>query len=142
MTKQSIVMVLLLGLMAVGSASAQENRGKVAGKVVLDDASLPGATVVLENAESRFLQVTNAEGRFEFFNVPPGDYRLSAELVGLKSRPREHLAVIVGDATEITFRMRIDKSQSICLDCGNGPMTLPDGTFVITRDMLENFPTN
>ena len=64
MTKHSIVAVLLFAMMAVGAVYGQTaNAGKVTGIVVLDDASLPGATVVLENATGRFLQVTNESAR-------------------------------------------------------------------------------
>jgi carboxypeptidase family protein len=51
--------------------------GVVRGTVVLHDSPLPGATVTLESSSARLKKTSDAEGHFEFFNVPPGEYELT-----------------------------------------------------------------
>lgn len=116
--------------------------GKVTGVVSFDGSALPGATIELESPPVHFTQVTDVNGRFAFFNVPPGEsYRLYAELVGLKTVRKKNVNVIAGRTTDLSLRMRIDPLEMICVDCGTPIPQLPDGpSFTITRDMIDALP--
>jgi len=54
----------------------------VAGYVTGNGTPLPGVTVTLELPNQPFTTITDINGRFDFTNVPPGNYQLRAELAG------------------------------------------------------------
>ncbi len=116
--------------------------GKITGTVRLGDDPLPGTTLTLRGEGMTLTVVSDAEGGFTFFNVPPGlDYRLRAELFGVKTAEKKHIAIAAGTTTDTSFKMRWDESQMICVDCGNAQPMPPDGpSFTITREMMDTIP--
>ncbi len=83
-SRASLVVLLLAGLAAAGSVSAQE-RGSVTGFVTdAQGLALPGASVVLHTTERGFVAstVTDRAGAFALDGVPVGDYVLAASLLG------------------------------------------------------------
>lgn len=109
----SILRVLLLALTAaLGGADAdgQENsRGSVTG-VVRDSsgAVVPNAQVTLVNAQQSVLGATesDAEGRFNFADVPEGTYVVLATRPDFASR-RAPVNVSAGSATEVQVELDI-----------------------------------
>lgn len=95
------VCVLLLAALLCGApAAGQDTVSRLAGRVV-DAATgrpLAGAGITLEaldSTQSPRLAVANAEGDYAFLRIPPGRYRLRAELAGYRAREIE---VQVGQA--------------------------------------------
>ena len=116
--------------------------GQVVGTVLVDAAVLPGTTITLENAVNNFTQISDVNGRFEFFNVPPGKYDLRAHLAGLQPWHKKRITISPGDKQNFEMRMKVDQSQEICVDCGGGLPLLPGGpNFVITREMIDKLPS-
>src|SRR5215467_5826020 len=83
-------------LVTVSSAFAQTGNGNVGG-IVQDStkARLPGVSVTLTNSETGVVstQVSNETGSYSFPSVPPGNYKLSADLPGFKSSVANDLRV-------------------------------------------------
>jgi len=96
MTRRGAVAALILILLAVGNASAQDIRARLQGLV--SDTSggvLPGATVVLTNDGTRVAatRTTNTDGRYLFDFVESGTYSVSAELAGFKMTVQKNVRV-------------------------------------------------
>jgi hypothetical protein len=74
--------------------------------------SLPGTTVTLTGASGPpRIQVTDAQGRFRFPELPPGQYYLKAELEGFGSFQRPNIMIYVGRNTEIEVTLSPAISQ-------------------------------
>jgi len=89
--------VVVLALMVVPAAFAQTaTTGRIDGTVSDDQgASLPGVTVTLNSAslQGERIQVTGADGKFRFLNLPPGSYDLRANLEGFAILEQSNIAV-------------------------------------------------
>ncbi|PYV17359.1 MAG: TonB-dependent receptor, partial [Acidobacteria bacterium] len=70
---------------------------------------LPGVTVRITNVGTNITEqaVTDGEGRYRIGNLPPGDYRLEAELTGFKT------AIVKGVKLEVKQTARYDLTLTI-----------------------------
>ena len=82
-------LTLSLAIFLVASVGyAQERSGEILGTVVDDQgAPVPGALIQLESkAQPKPLStVSDAQGRYHFFNVPIGEYTITTSLAGFSS---------------------------------------------------------
>jgi Ca-activated chloride channel homolog len=142
--KRTVAFVVFVALtLACRSTHAPEARGSrsgsapprtIAGYVVLDGAPLPGATVTLQLANGQsFTQVTTTEGRFDFRAVPPGKYRLRAELSGLRTMT---WTVRASDQTTplLLLPMRVDTASEAITVTAAAPTVL-DGTISAKNEL-------
>ena len=87
---------LLAVMLAATSGFAQTGNGSVGG-IVQDPtkALVPGVSMTLTNNDTGVVntQVTNETGTFQFPSVPPGNYKLTAELPGFKQSVANNLRV-------------------------------------------------
>ena len=76
----------------VAPAMAQVHSGTVSGAVQDQQGGLlPGATITLTGSDRTLTFVTGEDGRYRFLNLPPGTYRLTAELSGFSSLVRDNM---------------------------------------------------
>jgi hypothetical protein len=70
---------------------------------------IPQATIVVLSSATgtRYSSVSDAEGRFGFEMLPPGDYSARAEAQGMSPQITPQIHVDVGGAAEIEFRLAI-----------------------------------
>ena len=141
-----IVYTLALCLAAAFPATAQVQSGTIFG-VVQDQqgAVLPGVTVTLASADRTATFVTEADGRYRFLDLPPGVYRVSAELQGFSKLVRDSVAVTVGSNVEIPFAMKVATVQETVTVTGDSPIidTKATGTATnFTSAELERIPTS
>jgi hypothetical protein len=98
---------LLVIAALVVPAFAQEQRGSIEG--VVRDASgavLPGATVdATSNVGQPVSTVTDAVGVYRFPALPPGNYKLSANLQGFVSREVVDVRVGLGQIKKVDFSL-------------------------------------
>ncbi|HYL06389.1 MAG TPA: carboxypeptidase regulatory-like domain-containing protein, partial [Thermoanaerobaculia bacterium] len=94
-------------LLAAGPAArAQLQTGNVYGKVAAADGSvLPGVTVTLDTGEAPQVQHTNEHGEFHFLGLPPGTYRLKAELESFGTIEVSPVVVNVGRNANVEISM-------------------------------------
>jgi TonB family protein len=94
-SRQSMVtIVLLLSVITVPTAAfraAQTSPATLTGSVYdPTGAVMPGVTLTLQNAQEEKLQATSrADGRFDFPQIAPGKYTLSATLPGFRELRQE-----------------------------------------------------
>ena len=86
MRKLAFCLVLLIGFAAAGHA--QSTSGIVRGSVLdPSGAAIPGVTVAIENPVSRYNRTvqTDAQGNFQFVNLPFNNYHLTATVSGFQT---------------------------------------------------------
>ena len=95
---RQVVVVLSILCMPL-PAAAQATTGSISGTITdQSKAVLPGVAVEVVNTDTGMARslVTDADGRFRALNLPPGPYRLTAELTGFTKAVREALVVTIG----------------------------------------------
>jgi Carboxypeptidase regulatory-like domain/TonB-dependent Receptor Plug Domain len=127
-------------------ATAQVQSGTVSG-VIQDQQGgvLPGVTVTLTGSDRTLTFVTGEDGRYRFLNVPPGSYRVSAEMSGFSTLVREDVVVVVGSSVELPFSMRVASVQETVTVEGTSPIvdSRATGTATnFTQDELSRIPTS
>jgi len=99
-----------LALLLVSSASAQDGRGTILGRVSdASDASVPGASIEAVNKATgvRIRSKSNAQGNYEISFLLPGLYRLEVEAPGFKKFVRDDIELRVGDRLKLDFTLEI-----------------------------------
>jgi TonB family protein len=87
----TIALLLAVTLPTAAFRAAQTSPGTLTGSVYdSTGAVVPGVTLTLENAQEQKQQATSrADGRFDFPQIAPGKYVLSASLPGFRSLKQE-----------------------------------------------------
>ena len=104
------VATAFLLLLLVCPIRAQAPSGEISGVVV--DASgspVPGVRITLVNQATNATRdvTTNGEGIYVLPVIPPGTYRLKAELSGFRSVERRDIELQVGSANRIPITLEI-----------------------------------
>lgn len=101
------------GLLLWLGGSAQEllaQSAQVTGRVAdSSGASVPGATVtaVSEATGHKRTSLSNAEGYYAIPSLPPGPYRLTAELSGFNPMTRSGLVLVADQSARVDFRLEV-----------------------------------
>ena len=97
-------------LVVAGPASAQDPRGSITGPLADATAGvLPGVSVTVKNVETNATSttVTDSKGYYQVKYLLSGTYSVEAQLEGFKPMIRKSIAVRVGDALRIDFKMEL-----------------------------------
>src|SRR5919108_1354742 len=95
---------LLFTLTRPAAAQTQITTGVIQGSVAdTTGASLPGVTVEARNLDTNLARslVTEADGRFVFLQLPPGNYRVTFTLSGFATTVQENIQLTVGQAVTL-----------------------------------------
>lgn len=103
--KRSIYIVVIIGLLVLPAASAQ-NAGTIRGTVTVTerDLALPHVTVLISQT-GRSVE-TNDDGVYEFQQVPPGVYDLVANRAGLTSK-LQSIQVTANQTATLDFQLSL-----------------------------------
>src|SRR5258705_1956931 len=143
-TFQFLVLLLVLGLAA--TASAQGERGVIAG--IVSDAQggvLPGVAVSVRNVDTGFTltDVTGSTGQYRFGAVPLGRYELKAELVGFTTATVTDLTISINRELRQDVTMGLNTLQESLVVTGQAPVvevTKSEVAAVITQQQIEMLP--
>jgi len=107
MTALAVVVGLALaGAMWVGASTT----GIVSGTVTGDDGKpISGANVAISG--TKLTTVTDSNGYFVITNVPPGDYTVTADMVGYARATVEHVQVTMDATAKVEFAMKQEAIQ-------------------------------
>jgi hypothetical protein len=92
------------------SVFAQDPRGAITGSLTdSSGAAIPGVTIRAVNSETGVAAsaVSNASGGYNIPFLPPGMYRVTAELTGFKRFSRDKIEVRVGEAVGLPIQMEV-----------------------------------
>ncbi len=137
------LMVVSLLLAPVGGAFAQERTGEIQG-VVSDEqgAAIPGATVTAEskNVPKPLQAITDAQGRFRFFNVPVGTYVMTVGLTGFSTH-KQTVEVKLGSQLTANAKLSVGQVTEIIEVTGTTLSIDPNSSRSatnITSEQIEN----
>jgi len=137
---------VLLLLVAVGSALAQETTGGIQGTV--KDASgaiVPGARIAISGnalVGGKELE-TDSSGYYRFANLPPGTYTITATAKGFKTFKREGFVLEVGHIPTSDIILEIGAASTTVEVSGAAPVidtTSTQNLANVTQDVISNVP--
>jgi Carboxypeptidase regulatory-like domain/TonB-dependent Receptor Plug Domain len=111
MSTRLIVSALVIFLaLPLGATAQQITTGVIQGSVTdATGANLPGVTVEARNLDTNFSRtlVTEADGRFVFLQLAPGNYRMTFTLSGFATHIQENVVLTVGQSITMPVAMKV-----------------------------------
>src|SRR5256712_1053107 len=147
MPKQFVFLALLLVLVSV-PAHAQRTTATIRGAISdATQAVLPGVTVTVVNEQIGFTRttVTNEVGAYSIGELPPGSYKITAELQGFKGESRTGILARVADDLTLDFQLATGQMSEVITVAGESPVVKTIGgdvSGVVTGEMVRELPLN
>jgi Carboxypeptidase regulatory-like domain len=141
---------LLIAVATCGPALAQTEvtTGSVAGTVKDETGgALPGVTVTAVNRDTGFRRVspTDTRGRYALVLLPPGTYRVTAELSGFDTVEKPGIRVKLGETATIDFSLKVSSVKENVVVSGEAPIvetTSPAVASNVNERSIKTLPLN
>ena len=147
MTRRSIVsVVLVVSLSAAARVAAQGGDGSLRGTVRdAQGGALPGVTITATSPAmlTPSVTVSDAAGNYRLINLPPGTFRITAELSGFSVFRRDDILLRAGSNFQIDITMEIGTLSETVTVAGDPPMlevTKPSGVLTIDGEFQKQAP--
>src|SRR3954453_24102466 len=124
-TSRASIALLLLTLFTAALTVGQTFNGTILGNVQdSSEAMAAGArvTVIQPDTNLRRTTTTDKEGYFEFPLLPPGVYRIEAELAGFKKFVRDDLHLQISQKMEVPVQMELGSVSESVLVKAEAPL--------------------
>jgi hypothetical protein len=132
MTHRLVAIALAATLAVAGAASAQTQTGDLKGTVTDQQGlALPGATITLSSPQlisTNTAAVTSDTGGFRFTYLPPGSYRVTAELQGFGTKALDGVLVNVGATTEVAIKLAVGQMNEVVNVTASVPLASVENT--------------
>jgi len=125
MLKNWVTVLALLCALAVAAPGLAQTTGSVSGAIKDNSGALvPGIAVTVENLETkaRRSSITNASGSYEIALLPPGRYRILAELQGFRTEERKEFVLQVSQNARFDFSMSLGSIEELVTVQGAAPL--------------------
>jgi hypothetical protein len=140
-----LVFALVAG---AGAGLLAQNTGVIEG--IIADASggvLPGVSVTLKNAETGTERSTiaDADGRYRFPALQPGNYTVRAELAGFASEERRGVVLTIGLEVRQDFTLKLSSVAENVTVVAESPVvdvSKSEVSGVVTQKQIETLPVN
>jgi outer membrane receptor protein involved in Fe transport len=143
------VLALLAALLPTLAAAQARVTGADLEGTLRDDtgAVLAGANVTAVNVETGLERSTASDvrGRYVLAALPPGVYKVSAELFGFGSQTRERVTLLLGQAARVDFSLRLAGASETVTVTENAPVLDARRTavaYVVGPQQIRNLPIN
>ncbi len=144
--KSKLVFSLLLFALVASPVFSQQQTGTIRGIITDPDGNpLPGVTVSVSSEALMGTQsyVSTETGAFRFPALPPGTYKLTAEMAGFKTYTRENIIVRVGMTVTIDFSMEVAAvEEEITITAASPTVDVQSTKIAVVMDnqLLKNLP--
>lgn len=138
--------VLLLFGLVFSLVYSQQQTGTIRGVITDPDGNpLPGVTVTVTSEALMGAQsyISTETGAFRFPALPPGTYKLTAEMTGFKTYTRENIIVRVGMTVTIDFSMEVAAVEEEITITAASPVVDVQSTkiaVIMDKELLKNLP--
>jgi hypothetical protein len=138
----------MIVLVVPAGALAQSTTGSISGTVTDQSRGvLPGVAIEVVNADTGFVRtlITDADGRFRALNLPPGPYRVTAELTGFAKVVREGLTVTIGNDVTQDLQLTVGGvAESVTVTGETSTLDLSTAVVggVVTTKQIAELPLN
>ena len=129
--------------------SGQALTGRIAGTLTDETGgALPGVAATLTSPAllvPQVVLVSDAQGEYQFVDLPPGTYRIVFELSGFNTLVREGIVLTSGFAARVDVSLRVGAMAERITVSGESPIVdvvNTRGGTTVTRAMLETLPSN
>jgi hypothetical protein len=137
---------LMAAVCLAASAAAQVNTATVSG-IVADEskAVLPGVTVTAADKETgrKYVAVTDERGSYRLSLLPPGIYKIQADLSGFAPAEVPTVELLVGQSATLPFTLKISVVRENVTVTGEAPLIDVTSTQVagnVDRRQMEAMP--
>ena len=141
------LLVLTVACLLPAEALAQgETTSAIVGQVRdTTNAVVPGATVTIANRETglRRSAKTDDAGRFNFPQLKPGTYSVTAEAQGFEPRQNDHVVSSLGQKQTVDFTLKVARSSETVEVSSEAPLINPEDantSTTLSAPALENLP--
>src|SRR5438270_12504768 len=142
------IAIATLAVLFTCSALAQTGDAEIAGLIKDPSASaVPGASVILTNQDTGVTRsiITDADGRYRFYPVPPGRYSIKVEVTGFKTSALNDMQISLGTHLDRDIALTVGSVQESVAVVGEVPpvdVTKTDVSGVISNQQIEDLPIN
>ncbi len=147
MTRRSIVpLVLVVSLSAAARVAAQGGDGSLRGTVKdAQGGALPGVTITATSPAmlTPSVTVSDSAGNYRLINLPPGVFKITAELSGFSIFRRDDILLRAGSNFQVDITMEIGTLTETVTVAGDPPMlevTKPSGVLTIDGEFQKQAP--
>jgi hypothetical protein len=140
------VLLLVVWIVLAAAASARAQEASVIGTVADETkAVLPGATVTATNLETggQTVAITGQDGEYRLLKLPPGRYKLQAELTGFSTVIFPSVELLVGQNATVPFIMKLAQVNESVTVTGESPLIDTSSSQVagnVDRRQMESMP--
>lgn len=140
-----VLVLTVLSLFAVSAIAQNTTTGSING-VITDNsgAGLPGVTVTVTNQQTGLSRTTysDSDGSYEVLLLPPGVYRVEAELSGLGTARKENQTVTLGSSTTVRLALNPAVVEEITVTAAAPVVDVSQAglTTTIEQTQIENLP--
>ncbi len=144
---RSLCVALLCVMVALGAFAQSGNltTGSIAGKITDNTGSpLPGVTVTTTSLDTGLTRTTysGSDGAYDFNLLPPGTYKIVAELTGLGKTAVPRATVLLGNTTRADIKIAPAVAETITVTAA-APIIDTQRTGLaqsVTSQQIENLP--
>ncbi len=147
MTRRSIVpLVFVVSLSAAARVAAQGGDGSLRGTVKdAQGGALPGVTITATSPAmlTPSVTVSDSAGNYRLINLPPGVFKITAELSGFSIFRRDDILLRAGSNFQVDITMEIGTLTETVTVAGDPPMlevTKPSGVLTIDGEFQKQAP--
>ena len=150
MSKAAFFRLLLTSLLLVAAAARISAQGETTSAIVgqvtdTSSAAIPDATVTITNRETGLKRSakTDDEGRFNFPQLVPGAYSVSAEAEGFDARQIDNVVSGLGQKQTVNITLKVARSNQTIQVTEEAPLINPGNpntSTTLNAPSLENLP--
>ena len=138
----------MLALATVAWALAQTTAGRIVGGTQdATGAVVPGVTVKALNVETGVERTatSNSEGQYLLYPLPPGMYRMTAQMTGFQTETWDNIRIDVADTVVRNISLKVGSlDQTVTVSADAAPLLTQTLSVesTIVREQIENLPLN
>ena len=109
--------------------------------------AMPGVTVTVTNLATNLTRTTASDdrGRYTVAALPPGTYRLTADITGFVTETRDQVVLLLGQSVTMDFQLKVAGAAESITVSAESPVvavTHTEVSSVVNQQQIENLPIN